>query len=489
MDRQSKKLYSLIAGFFNKLGKNVFWLIGLNVITALNQFVVYALINKNLGKEVLGVWSLVIAATAIGQISSFGFSNGLIIYLPEMLVKNNKTGISKLIGTVNLSNMLFSLPALFILFFPALMYAKSLLNIQQVNIFKEVFIWYIGALFINNLFTVYACLFDGLQQYYNRCIIQICGSILFLIQCVILIPKLGLIGVAVAYFTQNIVQLMASVIIAKKTNILEYSMPFCFDQASFKLISVFGAKSQAIGILTLFFDPVVKYFITKKMGLVGVANYELANKISIQARNIFVSANQVIVPRVVIEKSKANLNNYFEMQGKKNNSIAILLGLLVLLGAPIAILIIYGHFDAQLMDYIVVVNFGWVCNMFIILHYNTSIGLNKLNDLIILHLINPFLIIVSCILISKYSLLNLLFFITPALALFITGIYISFRISKVVTTSFAWLKSFSFLYFLLVSAITFFMEQQYLFLSSALFLVLFIFYTIKSFRGINLLKF
>ena len=71
------------------------------MVIALSQFIVYALINKNLGKEFLGVWSLVVAATSIGQISSFGFSNSLVRYLPEMLLNNEKEDITKMLGTVN----------------------------------------------------------------------------------------------------------------------------------------------------------------------------------------------------------------------------------------------------------------------------------------------------------------------------------------------------------------------------------------------------
>jgi len=112
--KRIRKFYKAIP----RINKNTIWLIVLNMVIALNQFIVYALINKNLGKEFLGVWSLVVAATSIGQISSFGFSNSLVRYLPEMLLSKEKGDIIKMLGTVNFSNFILSLPILFLCIFP-----------------------------------------------------------------------------------------------------------------------------------------------------------------------------------------------------------------------------------------------------------------------------------------------------------------------------------------------------------------------------------
>ena len=126
-----KSITSLILVFKNsilKISRNVIWLLGLNVFIAICQFSAYAIISRSLGKEYLGVWALVIATTTIGQISSFGFSSGLVRYIPELVVNNRKSELSKMVSTVNFSNLLISLPVLFILFFPAKLYAKHLLD-------------------------------------------------------------------------------------------------------------------------------------------------------------------------------------------------------------------------------------------------------------------------------------------------------------------------------------------------------------------------
>ena len=91
----------ILSARFAKINKNIVWVISLTIVIALSQFVVYSVISRRMGREMLGVWSLVVAATSIGQISSFGFASSLVRYLPEMLLKDQREGIGKILGTIN----------------------------------------------------------------------------------------------------------------------------------------------------------------------------------------------------------------------------------------------------------------------------------------------------------------------------------------------------------------------------------------------------
>ncbi|MEO8861491.1 MAG: hypothetical protein ABI358_08715, partial [Ginsengibacter sp.] len=160
MIQLTKKISTGLQNVLSKINRNTAWLIALSVVIALSQFIVYALINKNLGKELLGVWSLVVAATSIGQISSFGFSNSLVRYLPEMIFKDQREDVRKMLGTINFSNFFLTLPILLLLYVPAVQYAAHLLNPQQLIIFKSVIPLSMASLFINNLFSVYTYFLD-----------------------------------------------------------------------------------------------------------------------------------------------------------------------------------------------------------------------------------------------------------------------------------------------------------------------------------------
>jgi len=448
-----KKISTLIFTT-SKFNKNTIWLITLSVVIALSQFIVYALINKNLGKEFLGVWSLVVAATSIGQISNLGFSNSLVRYLPTMILKNQKEDINKMIGTINFTNLIITLPLLILLYFPAVFYATYLLSPSQLLIFKSIIPLSMGALFINNLFSVYSYLLDAMQKYYLRCIVQITGWVFFLVLSVFFMPRYGLYGIAMAFFIQYLVQFGMVLLVIYFKKLLPKVAPFHFDKKSFQIVSSFGLKSQSISILVIFFDPLVKFFITKNIGLLATANYEIGNKIVMQARNLLVSANQVIIPKIVIQKESGTENHYFEGILAKNIFFSISAGMLLLLFTPLAVYFFSSEHDNTLILCTIILNVGWVCNMITSVHYYCSIGLDKIGRLVLYHLTLSLIVIVLYFFLNHYSHLTVLYYAVPSVALFVGSIYNSYILSKKINNVFSWLRSGYFLYFVVASFFT-----------------------------------
>src|ERR1039457_501142 len=435
------------------LTKNSVWLIGLSVVVALSQFIVYALINKYLGKEMLGVWSLVVAATSIGQISSFGFSNSMVRYLPEMFLNNKKEEIGKMIGTANFSNYFLTLPILILLYFPAMKYAGNLLNPRQLLNFKSIIPVSMAALFLNNLFSVYSYMIDSMQKYYLRSFVQIAGSIIFLLGSILLLPEYGLLGVALAFLIQNLLQFIIILAMVYKLKVLQYIYPVSFHKKSFQLISSFGLKSQFISILVIFFDPLVKFFITKNMGLAATGNYEISNKIVL---------------------------------------FSVTAGMLNLIVAPFAVYFFSGQKDTNLMQCIIILNIGWVCNMITSVHYYSSIGLDKIGKLIYYHLILSITVVVLYLLLTYYDHKEFSFFIVPSVALFVGSVYNSFVLTKKIKKTFLWLRSVIFWYFVFISVLSLFLYQFKFAIQSYLiipvFFLLYLCWILLKYKSGNLFK-
>jgi O-antigen/teichoic acid export membrane protein len=452
MLRSIKKLNILILALTSKISKNTVWLIILSIVIALSQFIVYALINKNLGKNLLGVWSLIVAATSIGQISNLGFSNSLVRYLPEMILKKKEEDIIKMIGTINFTNFFLTLPLLVLLYFPAIIYASYLLSPSQLLVFKSIIPLSMAALFINNLFSVYSYLLDAMQKYYLRCIVQITGWIFFLVFSIFLMPAYGLYGVAIALLFQYILQFATILSIIHFKGLLHKITPFHFDKKSFRIVSSFGVKSQYISILVIFFDPLVKLFITKNIGLSATANYEISNKIVIQVRNLLVSANQVIIPKIIIQKEAGTESQYFKEISNKNIFLSVSAGMLVLLFAPLAVYFFSNGRDDTLMQCIILLNIGWVCNMITSVHYYCSIGLDKIGKLVLYHLMLSLVVLILYFILNHFLYVTILYYIVPSVALFIGSIYNSYILLHKIENVFSWLRSGYFLYFIVVSS-------------------------------------
>lgn len=442
--------FTLSKKLIKNINKNVAGLIMLNLVTAVSQFIVYTVINRSLGAELLGVWSLVSAALSIGQISNFGFSNSLIRHLPEMLSEKNVKAITRIIGTVNFLNFTITLPLLCLLYFPALTYASNLLTKNQMHIFSNIIPISLAGLFTNSLFLVYSYLFDAMQKHYVRSTIQVIGWVIFLLVSMILIPQYGLIGVSIAFLVQNLFQFVLIVSIVNYNQLLGTKYPLSLDKSFFDRIFSFGVKSQYINLLTLFFDPLIKFFITKNLGISFTGAYEIANKIVSQIRNFLVGANVVIIPKIILHKRKEDINEYYNEISKRNMLFSITLGMLILLGSPAISYFFSGYLNESLIQNIALINLGWVCNMITSIHYYSCIGLDKMNKLVVYHVV-----LVSTVFGLYYflptTISSPMYFSIPSFALFVGSFYNSYILRQEITNATQWLKSKIFIYFIFVS--------------------------------------
>ncbi len=463
-----EKLFHKPGKILQRISKNTFWIILLNIVIAFSQLIILSFINKKLGKEILGVWSLVMAATTIGQISAFGFSNGLVRYLPEYFIKKEFEKAEKMVATINVANFLFSLPFIFLLYFPMMLYANHLLKGEQLIMFHSAIIWNLVALFINNLFSAYSFIFDALQKYYIRSIIQIAGWILFVIISFCLMPTMQLTGVAIANVFQAVLQLVVAIVIIRQMKVFKRKRLLGFDKQVFKLIFSVGTKYQSISVLVIFFDPVIKFFITKTIGLSGTANYELANKIVSQGRNLLVNSNQVIIPKVVAHTTSNTLDPYFEKIIDRNLYLSIIIGLATLILSPVAILFFSGHFDRVLFQSIIIINIGVVSNMITSIHYFTCMGIDKLNNLVILHFLYPLIAIICSFILLKIGVHSLTAIAIPSFSILVGSIYNSIVLSEI-RGACKWIWSNAFIYFIAVSLIVLFIPTYSFIYSIGLF--------------------
>ena len=448
----SNKIISRFKELSERVEKNIFWIIILNISSGASQFIVYSLINKELGKVSLGVWSLLIIANSLGQISNFNFSTSLTRLVPKLILDKNKSEISDLIKTANLANIIFTIPVLIVLYFFSLSYASALLETSQLLLYKTTLIWIIASSFLSTIFSVYSAVFDGFQKFYIRSIIQILGWAVFLILSIVLIPAYNLKGVGLAFFFQNLFVLFLAIVITIRSKFVEFDFTISFNKKWFKEITSFGFKFQATSILSLITEPIIKYFITKKLGLSVTANYEFANKLITQIRAFLVNANQVIVPNIVLHESKGTLADYFFQIQKRNTDLAVYIGLLTLFVSPIAILVFNNSFDAKLMQLVIVLNAGWVCNMITSIHYYTCIGLNKVGKLFFVHAFYALSILLLFIIFNQLPYINIFFIFIPAMSLFIASVYNS-SVLKNLKGSYYWITSTKFIMFLILSII------------------------------------
>ena len=404
-------------------GTNKLGILILTITASLSQFVVYRYIFQSLGKEQMGLWSIVVASTSLGLISNFGLSNGLIRYVAQFNGKKDDASINSYIATANAVNLLFSLPIIALLYFPSKYYGASVLTTLQFESFSKILPWSLLSIYLNNLSSSYICLLDGFQSFFTRSIIQSIGFIVFGIFAIILASYSGLLGISLALCIQSIFVFICSLFIVNKRKYLPFVFPVYFESKAFKSLIGYGVKFQLITILVFLFDPIIKFCLTKLFGLSVTGVYELANKVLIQFRNIVVNLNQVITPAVASISDKREINLYLQTSFKSNYWKAVNISIFALCCMPLASYFFTGTIDLLYFNAYIFLSFGWLANIVCSPFYYSFLGIDKLFYPIIEHCLHALVPIVIFFLFSDYLPLNLSFLL-PSIALFSGSIYL-----------------------------------------------------------------
>lgn len=382
---------NILSGAY-KRNRNVAWLVMLSVTAAISQFVVYRAILINGGAEAMGVWALFAALAAFAQVTSLGFAPALLRQVPLQLVNGKRRKVALLLATVNFSNLFVVVPLTFALYFPSVWYGRQMLSGEALANYNSILPVGLSALALNNLSAAYLNVIDGFSYFAKRAIIQSLSYLIFVIVALLELRFFGVIGVAYAFLCQHIFILVCVTISVKSLIRIKSFFPLRWNKWSFYQLFGYTVKLQLSNVLALLFDPLVKYYITKYVGLSGTATYEVANKAVMQGRNLVAVASQVITPEVVKMQIDGELSGYYKQVFKKASSISFLLSLIWLGSSPLLSYLFMGTVIGDVVAVIIVMNIGWYVNMIGLPSYYFLIGSNKLSQIVIVHLFSILLL-------------------------------------------------------------------------------------------------
>ena len=291
-------------------------LILVNVISSGSQvliigvvyFFLYKILLKNLGIELLGVWSVVLSTSSLANLANFGVADSVIRFVALFTKDDKRDKMRKLIFTASL--FLFGLFLIIgLIIFPfADLILRGVLPIKYLKEGLLILPYSITCLILNAVNGVYASVLDGMQKNYLRTLIFSTSSIVLLATAFLLVPIYKLQGVAFAQVLQSfftLISCLICVVFQTKYNPLKWN----WDKAIFKQIFSYGMKFQFVSLASMLNDPITKILLGKFGGMAFVGFYEMANRLLVQARGVIVSGTQSLIP-VMINFS----NNVAEIQ-------------------------------------------------------------------------------------------------------------------------------------------------------------------------------
>ncbi|MCD1116493.1 lipopolysaccharide biosynthesis protein [Chryseobacterium turcicum] len=358
------------------------------VFTAFLYFFLYKYLLESLGVEQLGIWSLILSFSSIANLANLGLTSGLVKFVAEYLLDEDKTKLGKLIFTSVLSmSVLFGSISLIILFF-----AESLLvHIIDENFLKlalDILPFSLASLCINAISGVFTSVLEGYQKNYIRNFIYIISGIIMFGGTIVLTPEYHLKGVAISQLLQSVFILLIAFVFTVRINPNNRLKYWKWNSQSFKELFNYGYKFQLVSISQLLYEPATKFLLTKYGGLGLVGHYEMATKAVNQFRALLTNANQVVVP-IIAEKTKSGEASFLQSFYIKMNRVLLLLTLplstLLIVATPFISLVWLGTFNEDFIFSMLVLAAMTFINIMCGPAYYSSLGEGRLNILVFVH--------------------------------------------------------------------------------------------------------
>lgn len=376
------------------------------VFTALLYFFLYKYLLRSIGVEQLGVWSLILSFSSIANLANMGLTSGLVKFVAEYILEDDKSKLGKLIFTSILSmSILFIFLSLVILsgaqFFLGYVIDEKFLDIALV-----ILPYSLGSLCINAIGGVFTSVLEGYQKNYIRNFIYILSGIVMYAGTILLTPLYQLKGVAIAQVLQSVFIFIAAMIFTIKINPNNKIRHWKWSTQSFKELFNYGYKFQLVSVCQMLYEPATKLLLGKYGGLAFLGHYEMANKVVSQFRALLTNANQVVVP-VVAEKAKLEEASFMQAFYIKMNRVLLLFNLplstSLIIAAPLISLLWLGNFNFDFIFSVLILSVATFFNVMCGPAYFSSMGQGRLNMLVLVHIGMAFANIVIGIIFGLYA--------------------------------------------------------------------------------------
>jgi O-antigen/teichoic acid export membrane protein len=380
----------MIANLSDKrISRNVIATVTQVLISGVVFFVLYRYLYDRLGVEQIGVWSLVFAATSVSRIGDLGLSAGVVRFVAQALGRGDTERAAEVVQTVVLTLGIFMATLLAIGYPLFVMALNYFLPVHSVPIALGILPYALISLWVMIVVSVFSGGLDGCMRIDLRSLLMGLSHLAYLGFSMLLVPKYGLEGVAMAQLIQS-VGLMTLMWWVLRRQMKDLPLiPVHWKFTVLKEMFGYGLNFQIITIMNMLFDPVVKAMMSRFGGLEALGYYEMANKLILQGRALIIEASRVMVPAIATlqEHDTAKATQLFSISYRMTFYVAVLLyGLLGISITTISMLWL-GHYQATFIQFSLLLNLGWFANTIIGPAYFSNLGSGMLRANMISHII------------------------------------------------------------------------------------------------------
>jgi O-antigen/teichoic acid export membrane protein len=380
----------MIANLSDKrISRNVIATVTQVLISGVVFFVLYRFLYDRLGVEQIGVWSLVFAATSVSRIGDLGLSAGVVRFVAQALGRGDTERAANVVQTVALTLGIFMAGLLAIGYPVFVMALNYFLPIHSVPVALGILPYALMSLWVMIIVSVFSGGLDGCMRMDLRSLLMGLSHLAYLGFSMLLVPKYGLEGVAMAQLIQSVgLMILMWWVLRRQMKDLPL-IPMHWKLTVLKEMFGYGVSFQIITVMNMLFDPMVKAMMSRFGGLEALGYYEMANKLILQGRALIIEASRVMVPAIATlqEHDAAKATQLFSISYRMTFYVAVLFYGLLGISITTISMIWLGHYQAMFIQFALLLNLGWFANTLIGPAYFSNLGSGMLRANMISHII------------------------------------------------------------------------------------------------------
>lgn len=356
---------------------------GANILITLIAYPIYL---KYLGAEKYGLWATVSVVLAFSQLGQLRIDTAIVKYVAGEYGRENLKAITEYSSTAFYILIVSSLIILSIL----TLFKSSIAEFLK---FKEIYItdgarliFFVGLLSVFSFFVnVVKGVVSGVGRFDIANYVFLFSRIFQVILAVgLLILGYGVWSLYFGFLLYYIFALIAWALILRYIYHIKIFNPLAFRKQKLKELIKFGGALTTASVANMLVMPFNKVIIARYVGLSEVAYYQIAMKVVMSIRDLFVKGLEAILPKIseMHGKTTESLKSVLSVHRKAMKFILLcafpLFLSIFIFANPILKIWLGERFDAQIGVALRILLVGWFFNTLVVPDYFMFMGIGKI---------------------------------------------------------------------------------------------------------------
>lgn len=347
------------------LNKNIRYAVVAFAINVVLVFLSYKLVILHDGISAVGLWSTLFAWTSMIRIGDVGMSSAALRFIAMRDLDNEAKEISAYLQTGVVTNLcLFSALglisySLLSLYLPSIFVAETLTEAQHVLPIMML------SFFLMNISGTLLGTLQGLHLGYVNSQLVVIGNIVQILCVLVLVPKIGLVGLAWAQVTQYSLTIVVTWFWLRRKIGIVPILPVGVSWLAFREMLSYSIKIQIANVANGLFEPASKLLIGHFGGLQTLGIYELAFKTVSLPRNAVAAGLTASLPSMAslysTDKHQAEFLYKKSLRYLLSTGVIVLLCVVAL--APVVSIVWIGTYSPAYWLSVAVIAVGFLFNL------------------------------------------------------------------------------------------------------------------------------